>query len=158
MMNLDLSLLRYDNGALYWTEDRRPRHKAGDRAGTVRTDGRRSVGVNQTLYLEYRVIFFMHHGYWPKEVDHINGDPTDNRIENLRAATRGQNARNTKAQARNKLGVKNVYQRGKKYRVMLTIDKAITYFGSHDSLEFAELVAIEAREKHHGEFANHGNL
>ena len=44
-------------------------------------------------YYVHRVIYFMSHGYWPVQVDHINGDRSDNRVENLRGVTRGENCR-----------------------------------------------------------------
>ena len=56
----------------------------------------------------HRVIFLMHHGYLPDVVDHINRIKDDNRIENLRAANRAQNAQNSGVQTNNKLGVLGV--------------------------------------------------
>ena len=44
-------------------------------------------------YYVHRVIYFMHHGYWPTEVDHINGNRSDNRVENMRDVTREENCR-----------------------------------------------------------------
>lgn len=39
----------------------------------------------------HHVVWVWHKGYWPAELDHINGDKSDNRIENLREVTRSEN-------------------------------------------------------------------
>ena len=90
-------------------------------------------------------------------IDHVNNDRADNRISNLREATYQENNENYKTPKTNKSGVKNVswYKQLNKWVVSISIkgvNKAIGYF---DDLEFAELVAIEARNKYRMEFANH---
>jgi hypothetical protein len=97
-------------------------------------------------------------GYRYMMVDHINMDRSDNRIENLRLATRSQNMMNMPAHADSKSGVKGVSWREdtKKWAVRVTIGGGVyKSFGCYDDLELAELVAQEAREKYHGEFARH---
>ena len=86
--------------------------KAGQRVGTIGPDRRERTmvgGRGGKMYLTYRLIFLMEHGYMPKYVDHINGDPADNRIENLREATAMQNGTNRGKQTNNTSGYKNVY-------------------------------------------------
>jgi hypothetical protein len=73
-------------------------------------DGYQRVAVNQRSYLAHRVIWAMMTGAWPKEeIDHINGDRTDNRWSNLRAASRTQNARNMEKPRNNTSGVTGVH-------------------------------------------------
>jgi len=99
----------------------------------------------------------MHHGYLPKQIDHIDGNPANNKIANLREASQSQNMwnRNANTNSMSKIKGIKIHQNGK-YQVRLQVNKKSMYFGLYVDLELAELVAIEARNKFHGEYANHG--
>jgi len=59
----------------------------------------------------HRVAWAIHTGAWPTfDIDHLNGDPTDNRIDNMRDVTREINARNRRKNPRNTSGVNGVYR------------------------------------------------
>ena len=92
------------------------------------------------------------------QLDHINGNKSDHRIENLRAATHSTNNFNKVVQSNNKLGMKNIswHHQNNKWWVQLVQNKKKVFSFFTEDLELAELVAIEARNKYHGEFANHG--
>lgn len=62
-------------------------------------------------YAVHRVVWELHHGPVTDQVDHINGDKLDNRIENLRPATHSQNNMNKPARSDNVLGIKGVFRR-----------------------------------------------
>jgi hypothetical protein len=98
----------------------------------------------------------MHHGFMPQEVDHIDADRHNNNIENLRAATPAQNQRNKPIQRNNSSGYKNIRYKNGKWVVELKVNGKAKYFGRFEDLELAALVAFEARDKYHGEFARHG--
>lgn len=78
--------------------------RAGTEAGTTRRDGYREVKIAGRPYLSHRLAWLHFYGVWPEgELDHINGDPSDNRIANLRPATRGENMQNLRGANRNNL-------------------------------------------------------
>lgn len=125
----------------------------GKRAGYVAPNGYRKIMINYKNYYEHRLIFEMHYGEPQEEIDHINGNRSDNRIENLRIATRSQQNQNTKMRSDNTSGVKGVFWHNKAQKWQVTVQKM--YFGIFDDLELASLVAAEARDKYHGEYARH---
>ena len=157
-MNLDEvnKLLEYKDGGLYWKETN-GRRKTGERAGRLSDTGYRKLGILGKEMKEHRVIFFMHHGYFPRYIDHINGNRQDNHIENLRECSSSENHHNAQKSSRNTSGYKNVHWHSinKKWFVRIKAYGVDRVFGYWDDKEFAILVAEEARDKFHGTFARH---
>jgi hypothetical protein len=124
----------------------------------------RTVDVRQggmLIHLRlHRAIFLMHHGYLPETVDHINGDTSDNHIENLRAASCAENSRNTKRTTRNKSGYKGVvYEKrlgAKPYVVYIKINGQQTRQGNYATPEEAHEVYKRVAAEAFGEFARFG--
>lgn len=89
-------VLRLDqaSGKLFWKT-------SGKEAGGVVSVGQgrfyRRVSIDKVKLYVHRVIFAMRHGYWPKEIDHVNGDTLDCRPDNLIDAGQGVNMRNRAA-------------------------------------------------------------
>jgi hypothetical protein len=88
-------------------------------------------------------------------VDHINGNPSDNRRENLRLCTHAENMRNRKIAKHNKCGLKGVYQdtRKKKWRAEIVVDGKRFTLGSHATKELAHAAYCAAAKSLHGQFA-----
>lgn len=150
------SLFDYSDGLLLWKKT--GKGIRGDKiAGNVRPDGYRSIRIEQKAYLAHRLIFLFHHGYMPKYIDHKDGDPTNNRIENLRESTHSQNMMNSKVNSVSRSKIKNVRWNNScsKWQVLIQVMGKQRHIGVYKDLELAELVAIEARNKYHGEFAKH---
>ena len=151
-------LFSYDDGKLYWKSNLNQfsRAKIGLETGYVAGDGYKRTKINQKLYGTHQIIFLMFYGYLPKQIDHINRDRLDNRIENLRAATNSQNQHNKSIPKNNTSGIQGVTwnKRAKKWYVQLMFNKKPMYFGVYKDLELAELVITEARRKYHGDFAS----
>lgn len=150
----------YLDGGLYWKHNRGSQLCKGKLAGTSNNKGYVMVRIRElgNAFGAHRIIFAMHHGYVPEFVDHIDGNPSNNRIENLRPATRAENNRNQKIATHNKSGLKNVSwnKARNKWSVHLSVNNIKQFFGLYEDIELADLVAMEARNKYHGSFANHG--
>lgn len=149
------TIFEYKDGELYWNVKRSGIQK-GDMAGCIDTKGYKRIRLNGKKLLNHRIIFLMHKGFLPKILDHINYNKLDNKIENLRPATRSQNGFN-KLLKSNTSGFKNVYwhNQGKKWHVRLQIQSKCYSFGLYDDIYLAGLVAEEARNKYHKEFSRH---
>lgn len=132
---------------------------ADKEAGTHRDNGYVNIELNRVHYLAHRLVWVIHNGKDPiYQIDHINGRPDDNRIENLRLATPKQNNRNSKRNATNVTGVKGVSwnaERGQ-YYVSIRTDGKRKYIGRYNSLEVAKIAYREAADKYHLEFKNYG--
>ena len=148
----------YCNGELFYKISPLPKIKVGSKAGTVNKDGYAKVTINSKKYCVHRVVFMMQHGYLPKEIDHINCNPSDNRIENLREVTRTQNRYNVIGYKNNTSGVKGLTFNKKlnKWELSMNVNGKRKYIGVFKDFELAELVAMEARDKYHGTYANNG--
>jgi hypothetical protein len=151
-------LFEYRDGELFYKVTR-GRNKAGSKAGTYRYhDNAYQVIINKKHYLMHRIVYMMHNGYMPKFVDHKDGNRSNNQIENLREATHSENACNAKVRSDSKTKLKNISwnNTNKSWKVRVQANNCRMYLGQFQDLELAELVAIMAREKYHGAFANHG--
>ena len=130
--------------------------EVGQIAGCIhKGNGYVHVKIKAKCFKAHRLIFLYHHGYLPECVDHIDGDKTNNKIENLRAATKEENCRNQKIRSTNKSGYKGVkwVEHCKKWQVEVCKNYKQLRFGMYEDLELAGLVAIEATELIHGRFS-----
>lgn len=90
-------LFREENGVLFRRAKTKglPANKHSVPAGSLLKTGYRLVCIENTRVLEHRIVWAMHHGKWPSSyLDHLNGNRSDNRIENLREVSKSENAIN----------------------------------------------------------------
>jgi len=166
-------LLRYDpeTGDLFWRE--RPmstfaarnvwltwntRYANKPALASINANGYKTGHIHKGAYIAHRAIWAMVHGEWPaNQIDHINGDRTDNRLINLRAVSNAENSRNQKRQSRNKSGISGVsfHIIRQKYQAYITLDGKKQYLGLYETIE----TAAEARKRAEiqcGFHVNHG--
>ena len=118
-----------------------------------RLDGR----VLNKKYLAHRIAWLIYYGEWPKnEIDHINQDPTDNRIENLRDVTHAENHKNRTLQKNNTTGYVGVSKHHGKYRARIRINSIEKNLGDYDTVEEAAAVRAVASINYNFH-PNHGN-
>lgn len=86
-------------------------------------------------------------------VDHVNGEPADNRRSNLRICTHAQNMRNRKTSKANKTGFKGVYAVRGRWASQIQFEGKGIHLGTFRSPEEAHLAYCEAAKRYHGEFA-----
>ena len=149
---------KYENGNLYWKIKSAPRILIGDKAGYLTKRGYIQIRLDEEFYQAHRIIFAMHHGFMPEFIDHIDGNPSNNLIENLRECNLSQNQYNSKLRTDNKSGIKGICwnKKADKWQVLLQIKGKNKYFGLYKDIDYAKFVLNAMRYKYHKEFANHG--
>lgn len=151
-----------DTGTLFWRSRplemfKRERHwkmwnkrYAGKEAFASTTgDGYRQGSIFNKMFKAHRVIWAMEYGAWPEDqIDHINGDKTDNRLFNLRDVTSRENSQNVKRRSDNTSGVVGVYwdrNRGK-WLAQIRFDGKQKHLGYFDTLDEAREMRAFAEE------------
>lgn len=123
-------------------------HSTGARTGRLLT---------QNVYA-HRVIWALVHGVWPVEVDHINGDRSDNRLSNLRAVDHHENMGNKKLYRTNSSGVPGVtWHRGKqRWQAFIRSGVRRRHLGTFANIEDAVAARRAAQQADNGFHSNHG--
>lgn len=153
-----LELFKHDReaGKLFWKVAPSNVVKVGQEAGTIDSKGYRQVRIDGKLYLTHRLIFLLEHGYLPEFIDHKDGNPLNNRIENLREASRSENNRNASKRSNNTSGIVGVHwNKGANKWLAQCHDRngKKTHLGLFTDINKAAEVVREFRLQEHGEFA-----
>jgi hypothetical protein len=149
-------LLDYEpqTGRFFWKVKTARCVHIGDLAGAIERNGYRRITFGKQRFLAHRLAWLYVSGEWPLgDIDHVNGNKDDNRIENLRAATVAQNAMNKKMVKTNKVGFKGVCLVGGRYQASIKRDGKSIYLGLHDTPEAAHAAYVEKANEIFGEFA-----
>lgn len=130
---------------------------AGKEAKKAHGGGYLQICVLFTNYLAHRLAWFYIYGEWPAEIDHINGDRKDNRLVNLRAASRKVNSRNLKQNVRNTSGFRGVrYKKAaNRWVAYIGVNGKFKHVGSFETMREAVAARFRA-EKQFGYHENHG--
>jgi hypothetical protein len=141
--------LRYDpdNGEFTWIHGRHT-HVLGKRAGNIQTNGYRYIHYCGTSYRACRLAWLFYFKQEPPDgwmVDHINRIRDDDRIANLRLATRSQNSAN------NSITMRGVYKHHNKWKAQLG---GPGYLGLYDTQAEAYEAVKQAHKQYYGEFSS----
>ena len=142
------------SGQLHWKSPR-PKVKVGSIAGWCEYPrGYWNLCINRRRYWRHRLIWFYKHKQWPSaDIDHINGVAGDDRIDNLREATRSQNLQNRKLGSNNTSGHKGVSwnKRANKWEVRASgkylglfsqLEQALNTYSSYANVNYGEFRRI----------------
>lgn len=145
-------------GTLTWRRRVHSRAAQGDECGHVNSHGYRCLRIEGRRYLSHRVAWCITHGMWPDAlIDHINGNPLDNRLENLRCADDSENVWNSKRSKANLSGVKGVgwNRKAGQWLARVTKRRRLVFWGYFSDLNEAKAAVEAARKQAHGEHSRH---
>lgn len=128
----------------------------GSLAGGLHANGYLMMNIAKRKVLAHRMTWLWCYGWLPEcEIDHINGNKLDNRISNLRLASRCENQMNVPITSANTSGIKGVcYNKSAgKWQAQIQANNKRFYLGLFSSKDDAALAYLSAEKKLHGDFA-----
>lgn len=151
------SALHYDPDTGEFTRVSGP--KRGKKAGYFNQKGRKRILIFGQVFLASRLAWLLYHGTWPEEtVDHINGDPSDDRIVNLRLASESEQQWNKSVNRNNASSVKGVSFNKRRAEAGLPPWEAyITIFYKRDHLGYFASLDEATQARQEAEMAYHGS-
>jgi hypothetical protein len=145
-------LLHYapDTGLFTWAKSRR-KCSIGAKAGCVAKNGYVVLRLDNKLYLAHRLAWLHTYGQWPAEqIDHINGDRSDNKINNLRAVSNIENAQNgRKPKPSNKSGFLGVRKENSKWLAEIKVNYKPIRIGLFATPEEAHKAYVVTKRRLH---------
>jgi hypothetical protein len=157
-----LELLEYDPmSGIFTNRIKRWRAKAGTRAGSPYGRGYRGISLDGLKYYEHHLAWLIVHGGWPaSDLDHIDGNHSNNSIANLRLATASQNLANGGGWANGSSGLRGVYLDRRRlhvraWRAQIQVDGRAIHLGSYYTPEEAHAAYLKAANLYFGKYARH---
>lgn len=153
------ALFSYDKETGFFTRKIGVRGESiGEVAGTLGGDGYWQISIGprgaRKIYKAHRLAWLYVYSEWPeKQIDHINGNRSDNRWVNLREATQSQNNANAARRSDNTSGFKGVMRGRKKWRAQITVRGKNLEIGTFESPEAAHAAYVDKARSVFGEFA-----
>jgi HNH endonuclease/AP2 domain len=150
-------LLQYDPDTglftrLIKTSNRSP---VGSIVGCKRKDGYITIRIDGKAYFSHRLAFLYMEGIWPDEIDHIDGNPSNNKWSNLRQVNSGQNKMNRRRKDGKEYKGVVWHKQGQKWMAQINKDREHIYLGLFDNPKDAYKAYCEAATLYHGEYAKY---
>ena len=148
---------RADTGYIYWKKNPSNKNLIGEVAGNVTLNGYIKISFRNKNYYAHRLAWLLSFGSFPSQIDHKNHIRTDNRLRNLRSATRDENMKNCVLHKDNKSGIAGVRFNGAKWVANIGLNGSQLYLGCFDGLLEAACARISAQNDF-GYHKNHGRV
>ena len=148
-----------EDGVFIWKADRGSNKTKGKVAGNVFVSKSgtkyRYMKIDGKNHKAHQLVFFLYHGYVPKEIDHIDGDGLNNCITNLRPASRSDNMKNQGVRSDNKVGTTGIWrdEQRNRWQAYIKVDKKQIHLGRFKDLNLAIQARKEAEIKYFGEWS-----
>ena len=121
-------------GKFTWVVPRSLRLQPGCKAGYQNPEGYIEIRFKYKKIKAHRLAWFIYYGKWPRHfIDHINGDPSDNRIKNLREASSRQNSMNQKIHRNGRLVGAVFHKKYKRWQASIRLKGKIKFLGYFNS-------------------------
>lgn len=138
-----------ETGVFTWLETAQKRW-IGKEAGSINLSGYRQISIKDSVYYAHRLAFCYMTGEWPdKQIDHINGNRSDNRWSNLREVPNLVNSQNRKG--------KGVTAVKAKWKAQITVNYKCKNLGLYATEEEANAIYLEAKNKYHSKAMERNN-
>lgn len=139
-----------DTGFFYWKKNKISA-KAGTKAGTIKKNKYKEIRFNMIKYQYHRLAWLFYYNEYPMlSIDHIDGDPSNNKINNLRTASHKQNMQNrTKASISSKTGFLGVVPKGSKFIAQISNNYKVIKIGIFESPELAHTAYLNKKREIH---------
>lgn len=145
----------HETGVFVWRITLSSRAQSGMIASSDDGRGYKRICIDGMRYKAHRLAWLYAYGVWPDGcIDHVNGNPSDNRIKNLRCVTLSGNAQNQRVAHRNNkssglLGAYPAANKTNPWKAAIQINGKTTYIGQYKTKEEAHLAYLAEKRKHH---------
>lgn len=148
---------RYKDGKVYWIRSPNTKILVGTEAGCISYINKkpyRRITLHDKGYSTAKIVFLLHHGYFPKKIFYVDGNTMNTDFINIRASVDSLTSYCTNV-TRSKTGYRNVYyeKRRSKYIVSLIVDKKNRFIGYYENIDDAKEAYNLAARKIYGDFA-----
>jgi hypothetical protein len=141
-----------NTGQFTWKMFRGGKARDGTAAGSFDSKGYLQIKINKKLQLAHRLAWFFVHGEWPNgHIDHIDRNPKNNAIKNLRLCSHSENHQNTGVRADNSSGVTGVswLKRNKKWLAYINKNGVRHRIGLFRDIDSAISARLDAKKQFH---------
>jgi HNH endonuclease len=153
-------IFRYEpeTGNFYWLVQLANNSPVGRLAGSLNKSNYIMIRIRSRAYYAHRLAWLYVTGEWPiSNIDHCDGDPSNNRWKNLRQANQSQNRENARKSSINTTGIKGVHfcKFTGRYVAEIARNRKKIFHQRFDALEEAASARRKEVTRLHGEFARH---